>query len=40
VGARLKLIPLADTLPEVIMGAVWKGITPSPLAGQFISTLK
>jgi len=36
-GARLKLIPLTEAVPEVIIGAVWKGKTAPPLAEQLIA---
>jgi DNA-binding transcriptional LysR family regulator len=36
-GARLKLIPLREAVPEVVIGAVWKGETAPPLAEQFIA---
>ncbi len=36
-GARLKLIPLRETVPEVIIGAVWKGKTAPPMAEEFIA---
>jgi DNA-binding transcriptional LysR family regulator len=35
VGPRLKLIPLAETVPQIIIGAVWKN--ESPLINQFIA---
>jgi DNA-binding transcriptional LysR family regulator len=37
VGPRLKLIPLTEAVPEVVIGAAWKGETPPPLAEQFIA---
>ena len=35
VGQRLRLIPIAETLPEIVIGAVWK--TASPLVNQFVA---
>jgi DNA-binding transcriptional LysR family regulator len=37
VGARLKLIPLTEAVPEVIVGAAWRGETAPPLVEQFIA---
>lgn len=37
-GARLNLISITDAAPEVIIGAVWKGASVSPLVRQFIAT--
>jgi DNA-binding transcriptional LysR family regulator len=37
VGRRLNLIPLAESAPEIIIGAIWKGETATPMAEQFIS---
>jgi DNA-binding transcriptional LysR family regulator len=37
VGPRLKLIPLVEAVPEIIIGAAWKGAAPPALAGQFIA---
>ena len=37
VGARLKLIPLTEAVPEVIVGAAWKGETAPPLVERFIA---
>lgn len=36
-GARLKLIPLADVTPEIIVGAAWKKQTAPPIATQFLA---
>jgi DNA-binding transcriptional LysR family regulator len=38
VGQRLRLIPIAETLPEIVIGAVWK--TASPLVTQFVAAAK
>jgi DNA-binding transcriptional LysR family regulator len=37
VGARLKLIPLTEPTPEIILGAAWKGDTAPPMVEQFIA---
>jgi DNA-binding transcriptional LysR family regulator len=38
VGARLNLIPLTEAVPEVVIGAVWKGDKAPPLVEQFVAT--
>jgi DNA-binding transcriptional LysR family regulator len=37
VGTRLKLIPLTEAAPEVIIGAAWKSEPAPPLVEQFIA---
>ena len=37
VGPRLKLIPLVEAVPEIVIGAVWKRGTVPPLVEQFIA---
>jgi DNA-binding transcriptional LysR family regulator len=37
VGPRLKLIPLVEAVPEIVIGAVWKKEATSPLVEQFIA---
>jgi LysR family transcriptional regulator, benzoate and cis,cis-muconate-responsive activator of ben and cat genes len=37
VGTRVKLIPLAEAVPEIVIGAVWKKETVSPLVEPFIA---
>jgi DNA-binding transcriptional LysR family regulator len=36
-GTRLKLIPLEERVPEIIVGAAWKGKTASALVSHFVA---
>jgi DNA-binding transcriptional LysR family regulator len=40
VGARLKLIPLTDSLPPISVGAIWRDGAETGLAQQFIAAAK